>query len=106
MNYQIALLPGDGIGPEIIEQAVKVLESVGRKFSHTFEFTEAPVGAVAIDRTGNPFPPASLFLTRREGIPAWQNIVNDLCFRLLRQVLEITTDAKSPSCNSFLTTDY
>jgi len=56
MNYQIALLPGDGIGPEIIEQAVKVLESVGRKFSHTFEFTEAPVGAVAIDRTGNPFP--------------------------------------------------
>jgi len=56
MNYQIALLPGDGIGPEIIEQAVKVLESVGRKFSHTFEFSEAPVGAVAIDRTGDPFP--------------------------------------------------
>ncbi len=56
MNHSIALLPGDGIGPEIVDQAVKVLQSIARKFGHTFEFTEAPVGATAIDRTGDPFP--------------------------------------------------
>ncbi len=56
MNYNIALLPGDGIGPEIVEQAVKVLKAVGKKFNHTFEFKEALVGACAIDETGNPFP--------------------------------------------------
>jgi 3-isopropylmalate dehydrogenase len=56
MNYKIAVLAGDGIGPEIIEQAVKVLNKVGEKFNHTFEFTEALVGAAAIDAVGNPFP--------------------------------------------------
>lgn len=56
MNYKIASLPGDGIGPEIVEQAVKVLEAVGRRYNHTFEFKEAPVGAAAIDRAGDPYP--------------------------------------------------
>ncbi len=56
MNYKIAVLPGDGIGPEIVEQAIKVLKAVGTKFNHNFEFTEALVGATAIDRVGDPFP--------------------------------------------------
>lgn len=56
MDFKIAVLPGDGIGPEIIEQAVKVLEAVGHKYRHTFQFTEALVGAAAIDRVGDPFP--------------------------------------------------
>ena len=56
MEFKIAVLPGDGIGPEIIEQAVKVLEAVGKKFNHTFHFTNALVGACAIDAVGNPFP--------------------------------------------------
>jgi len=56
MNYKIAVLAGDGIGPEIIDQAVKVMNAIGKKFNHTFEFTEAPVGATAIDQTGNPYP--------------------------------------------------
>ena len=56
MNHSIALLPGDGIGPEIVDQAVKVLNSVAKKFGHTFQFTESPVGATAIDQTGDPFP--------------------------------------------------
>jgi 3-isopropylmalate dehydrogenase len=56
MDFKIAVLPGDGIGPEIVEQAVKVLEAVGHKYRHTFQFTEAPVGAAAIDRVGDPFP--------------------------------------------------
>ncbi|NJN25464.1 MAG: 3-isopropylmalate dehydrogenase [Cyclobacteriaceae bacterium] len=56
MNYKIAVLAGDGIGPEIVDQAIKVLKAVGKKFNHSFEFTEAKVGACAIDAVGNPFP--------------------------------------------------
>lgn len=49
-------MSGDGIGPEIVEQAIKVLEAVGKKFNHTFHFTEALVGATAIDHAGDPYP--------------------------------------------------
>ncbi len=65
MNYNIALLPGDGIGPEVIEQAVKVLKVTGEVTGHTFSFTEGLVGAVAIDHSGNPFPDETLDLCRR-----------------------------------------
>ena len=60
MDFKIAVLPGDGIGPEIIEQAKKVVTAVGKKFRHTFNFSHALVGAVAIDKTGNPLPAETL----------------------------------------------
>ncbi len=56
MSYKIAVLPGDGIGPEIVTQAIHAVKAVGEKYGHSFEFTEAPVGAAAIDQTGNPYP--------------------------------------------------
>lgn len=56
MNYKIGVLAGDGIGPEIVDQAIKVLNSIGKKYSHKFEYTHAPVGATAIDQTGDPYP--------------------------------------------------
>ena len=56
MKKTIAVLPGDGIGPEIISQAVKALDAVAGKYGHTFEYRYADVGACAIDRTGNPYP--------------------------------------------------
>jgi len=56
MEFNIAVLAGDGIGPEIVEQAIKVLKAVGSKYRHNFKFTEALVGATAIDRVGDPFP--------------------------------------------------
>ena len=56
MNFKIATLPGDGIGPEIVEQAVKAMEAIGKKYNHSFEFTHALVGAAAIDATGDPYP--------------------------------------------------
>ncbi len=59
MNFKIGVLPGDGIGPEIVEQAIKVLDAIGKKFNHTFEYTYAPVGATAIDETGDPYPEAT-----------------------------------------------
>ena len=56
MNFKIAKLPGDGIGPEIVEQAVKVINAVGKKYNHQFTFEFGIVGAAAIDEVGNPYP--------------------------------------------------
>ncbi len=56
MKYTIATLPGDGIGPEIVEQAIKVMNAVGKKFGHEFDFKFGITGAAAIDKVGNPYP--------------------------------------------------
>ena len=56
MKYNIALLPGDGIGPEVTAQAKKALDAIADIYNHTFIYTKALVGAVAIDETGNPLP--------------------------------------------------
>lgn len=56
MKLNIAVLPGDGIGPEIVEQAKKALDAVFAKKGHEAVYTEALVGATAIDKTGNPYP--------------------------------------------------
>jgi 3-isopropylmalate dehydrogenase len=64
MHFKLAVLPGDGIGTEVTAEAVKVLEAVGVKFGHTFEFTEALVGGIAIDKTGNPLPDETLALCK------------------------------------------
>lgn len=56
MHKKIAVLAGDGIGPEIITEAIKVLQAVAKKFHHSFTYEQALMGAVAIDETGNPFP--------------------------------------------------
>ncbi len=56
MNYNIALLKGDGIGPEIVDSAVRVLEVIGKKYGHVFNFTPYLIGGCAIDQTGEPLP--------------------------------------------------
>ncbi len=56
MVKNIALLRGDGIGPEIVDSAVAVLQVVAEKFGHTFNFTPYLIGGAAIDETGNPLP--------------------------------------------------
>ncbi len=63
-NYKIAVLPGDGIGPEIIEQGLKALASISKKFGHKFECTEALIGGVAIDAHGTPLPDETLALAK------------------------------------------
>ena len=54
MNYNIALLKGDGIGPEIVDSAVRVLEAIGKKYGHTFNFTPYDIGGISIDKNGVP----------------------------------------------------
>jgi 3-isopropylmalate dehydrogenase len=60
MNFNIAVLPGDGIGPEIIEQAIKTIAAAGKKYNHIFNFKYALVGATAIEKTGSPLPAETL----------------------------------------------
>lgn len=60
MNTTITLLPGDGIGPEVVAEGRKVLETVAAQFGHTFTFTEALIGGIAIDEMGDPLPDESL----------------------------------------------
>ena len=65
MEKKIAVLPGDGIGPEVAAQAVKVLQAVEEVYGHTFDYTEALIGAAAIDATGDPFPSETEEICRR-----------------------------------------
>lgn len=60
--YKIGVLPGDGIGPEITVQAVRVLQAVGSRFGHDFAFTEGLIGGAAYDAVGHPLPPETLDL--------------------------------------------
>ena len=64
MKAQIAVLPGDGIGPEVVAEAVRCLEAVAARFGHQFSLAEAPVGAAAMDLTGEPLPASTLALAR------------------------------------------
>ena len=56
MEFNIALLRGDGIGPEIVDSAVLILKKTAEKFEHKFNFTPYLIGGAAIDATGNPLP--------------------------------------------------
>ncbi|MCR5630166.1 3-isopropylmalate dehydrogenase [Eubacterium sp.] len=60
MNYKVAVIPGDGIGPEIVDEAKKVLNAVGAKYGHEFDYTEVLMGGVSIDKTGVPLTDEAL----------------------------------------------
>jgi 3-isopropylmalate dehydrogenase len=64
MDAKITLLPGDGIGPEVVAEGRKALEAVAARFGHRFVFTEALMGGIAIDQTGNPLPDETLAACR------------------------------------------
>lgn len=63
-TYNIAVLPGDGIGPEIVEQGIKVLKSIEQKFDTKFELEYAPIGGAGIDAAGVPLPEETLKLSQ------------------------------------------
>lgn len=86
MNYNIALLRGDGIGPEIVDSAVKVLLAVGEKCGHTFSFTKYLIGGAAIDAVGVPLPEETVkgclasdsVLLGAVGGPKWDNLPGNM----------------------------
>jgi 3-isopropylmalate dehydrogenase len=81
MEYTIAVLPGDGIGPEVVTEGIKVLRAIESRFQHQFQLHEALIGGIAIDQTGTALPDDTLELCRRSdavllgavGGPQWDN---------------------------------
>ena len=81
MRFRLAVLPGDGVGPEVTGEAVKVLGAVGARFNHQFDFDRGPVGGVAIDETGEALPSATLKMCQKSdavllgavGGPRWDS---------------------------------
>lgn len=82
MNKKIAILAGDGIGPEVMVEAIKVLRKIEEKFNHSFELKEALVGGAAIDKYGEPLPQETIevcewadsILFGSVGGPKWDNL--------------------------------
>ena len=82
MNYKIAVIPGDGIGPEIMNEALKVLDKIGEKYGHSFECTKVLAGGAAIDATGKSLPQETLDVCKASdavmlgavGGPKWDNL--------------------------------
>jgi 3-isopropylmalate dehydrogenase len=81
MKAKIAVLPGDGIGPEVTSKAVAVLQQVATRYGHEFSFEEGIMGGIAIDKTGNPLPDETIamcetcdaILLGAVGGPKWDN---------------------------------
>jgi 3-isopropylmalate dehydrogenase len=84
-HFKIAVLPGDGIGPEIIDSALKVLDVVAKKYGLPFEYNFGLVGGAAIDETGDPLPPETLKICKESdavlfgavGGEKWDNLPTD-----------------------------
>ncbi|WP_456401846.1 3-isopropylmalate dehydrogenase [Persephonella sp.] len=84
-NFTITILPGDGIGPEIMESALQVLEAIGKKYDLTFEFKEGLIGGAGIDATGSPLPDETLKMAKESdavllaavGGEKWDNLPTD-----------------------------
>ena len=82
MKAKIAVLAGDGVGREIVPEAIKVLKVVAEKFGHTFEFLPGDIGGQAIDKVGVPLPQDTLTLARQSdaillgavGGPKWEGL--------------------------------
>ncbi|MBE6772273.1 MAG: 3-isopropylmalate dehydrogenase [Ruminococcaceae bacterium] len=86
MTKNIAVIRGDGIGPEIVEQALKVLDKVAEIYGHTFNYTDVDMGGCAIDKWGNPLPEEMLkkcvesdsVLLGAVGGEKWNNVPGDM----------------------------
>src|SRR5215831_13375170 len=81
MRAAITVLPGDGIGPEVVAQATRVLAAVGERWGHVFTLREALIGGAAIDQTGTALPPETLAVAKESdavllgavGGPKWDD---------------------------------
>jgi len=66
MKYTIAIIPGDGIGPEVTNQAKKALDAIAEVYDHVFLYKEAQMGACAIEKTGDPLPDETVKIVKRQ----------------------------------------
>lgn len=81
MEKKITVLPGDGIGPEVVAVAVRVLQVIGKRYKHDFHLAYAAIGGAAIDQFNNPLPEETIELCKESdaillgavGGPKWDN---------------------------------
>lgn len=86
MEKKITVLPGDGIGPEVVKGAVAVLDVIAEKFGHTFEYQYAKIGGIAIDECNDPLPQETIDMCKASdgvllgavGGPKWDNLPGDM----------------------------
>ncbi|MHA6258855.1 3-isopropylmalate dehydrogenase [Sporosarcina sp. CAU 1771] len=86
MEKRVAVLPGDGVGPEVTEAAVKILQVIARRFNHTFHITHGLIGGDAIDQLGKPLPEETVALCEASdavllgavGGPQWHDTPSEL----------------------------
>jgi 3-isopropylmalate dehydrogenase len=119
MKFNIAAVPGDGIGPEIMREAVKVLEAVGSKFGHAFIFKEYLAGGIAIDKYGTPMPDKTIEGCRKSdailfgsvGGPKWDDqpwdnvnsaITPSRAIQLLRQIFQLYANLRPAKASPYL----
>ena len=85
MQYKIAVIPGDGIGPEVTGEAVKALDAVGRRFGHQFDYEYVLAGGAAIDQAGECLPQKTIDVAKSSdavllgavGGPKWDTLPGD-----------------------------
>lgn len=119
MKFTIAVIPGDGIGPEIVKEAVKVLDAVGERYGHEFSYHELLAGGAAIDAYGDPMPQITLEGCRKSdailfgsvGGPKWDDVpwdnVNGAItpsrgIQLLRQEFQLYANLRPAKANRHL----
>ncbi|PYN97577.1 MAG: 3-isopropylmalate dehydrogenase [Candidatus Rokuibacteriota bacterium] len=113
-TYRIAVLPGDGIGPEVTHEAMRVLQSVGKAAGLGFEFEQGLIGGAAIDATGGPLPRATLDLCRKAqailfgavGGPKWDHLPQEQRAErgllAVRKELDLFANLRPARCFSML----
>ena len=97
-EFEIAVFPGDGIGPEVVAEAIKVLKTIESKLTVKITLNEAPVGGAGYDITGQPLPDASLAIAKKAdavllgavGGPKWETI--DFSLRPERALLGLRSN--------------
>lgn len=85
-EFNIAVIEGDGIGPEIVNGAVTVLDAIGKKYGHKFNYTKVLMGGCAIDATGVPLPQETIDICKASdsvllgavGGPKWDSVPAEL----------------------------
>jgi 3-isopropylmalate dehydrogenase len=113
-SHKIAVLPGDGIGQEVVPEAIRVLETIGKHAGASFEFEHALVGGAAIDATGGPLPSATLDLCQQAdailfgavGGPKWDDVGTEKRpergLLAIRKELDLYANLRPAKCFSML----
>ena len=86
MEKNITVLKGDGIGPEIVDQAIKVLDAVCEKYSHKFNYTEVDIGGCSIDKYGVPIT--------EEGMAKYTRVTYNVAYRIYKNAKNSGTSPK------------